>query len=357
MTTPSLDRSDNVSGVASVVQGILDGFATSDWVVRPVTIGKKDRTRRGLAWAMAQLGVPAQFARALREMRPQLVHVNGPLSSLAIPRDAVLLWLASRHTRNLVYHLHGGDYVSRKPNAVLHMMVRFMLSRPAAILVLGPQEADQLVRIYGACRERIHVLPNAVALPPHASERDRAGPLKILSIGRLSPEKGLAVLCEAVEQTPELAGRVTLRMFGAGPEQDMIVPRLERALGPAFHFGGVAGTAARDAAYAWADVVVMPSLRGEGLPMVLLESMAAGVVPIATVDGMIPNLVDDGTVGFLVEKGSPQSLAKGIERARAAKADGRLQAMSKTARDRIARDHSQAAYVQQLAQIYAGLAA
>ena len=60
------------------------------------------------------------------------------------------------------------------------------------------------------------------------------------------------------------------------------------------------------------DVIAFPSLFGEGLPMAVLEAMAAGVPVIGSrLDG-IPEAIDDGINGLLVEPGNPTELAEKI---------------------------------------------
>ena len=353
ITTPSLNQSFNVSGVSSVVRGIIDSCRGGEWAFQPVIIGKSDNRRRGIVWALDQLSVPFRFLGAVMHCRPRLIHINGPLSSLAILRDAVLLVLARFYSRNVVYHLHGGLYVSTKPRSrLLEQIISGMLSLPGLVLVLGEQEAESITRLYGANKARVRVLPNAVTMPQTVQKRERQGPLKVLSLGRISPEKGIDVLCAAFEQDPYLRSDVILHMYGAGPLEDELVPRLEITLGSSFHFGGVAHEAERDAAYAWADVIVVPSRYGEGLPMALLEAMAAGVVPIATADGMITNVVSHGETGYIIEKNSPTALRDALKIALQAKEGGALKSVSSRTREIVSRRHSMRSYARTLERYY-----
>lgn len=353
ISTPSLDPSVNVSGVATVVRGIIESCDEHSWDFRTVMIGKSDNRRRGIAWAFDQLSVAFRFMGAVFYQRPQIIHINGPLNSLAVLRDTVLLILSRLYSRNVVYHLHGGSYVLVKPQSrLLHLVISGMLSLPALVLVLGEQEAESITRLYSVNRVRIRVLPNAVTAPQPMRKHESSGPLRVVSLGRLSPEKGLDVLCATFEQNPDLRNEVILHMYGAGPQEQELLPRLEAALGSSFVFGGVANKTERDAAYAWADVLVMPSLHGEGLPMVLLEAMSMGVVPIATDDGMIQNVVSDDDTGFIIAKSSTLALNNALKRALRAKASGNLGSMSCRAHNMIARHHSLKSYACELEGFY-----
>lgn len=356
MTSPSLNRAVNVSGVASVVRGLLEHLNEAELTIVPLVVGKSDGMQRGIGWAVAQLLVPLRFLVAVVSCRPDVIHVNGPLNSLAILRDLVLLVLSRLYTGRVVYHMHGGSYVSSAPNSrALRSLICCLFSVPGFIVVLGEKEAQNLHLSYGVDRERIRVLPNATRVPVALADRDESGPLKILSLGRLSEEKGLKVLCSAFEDDTSLRNVSELRVYGAGPLEGELVERLNSSLGGSFYFGGVAEERERNVALSWADVIVLPSLGGEGLPMALLEAMAVGVVPIVTDDGMMKDVVVHHKTGFLVQKDSAPHLGRTLKAAHEAKANGQLSAMAINSHDLMLRRHSIGSYASTLAELYRSL--
>jgi len=62
------------------------------------------------------------------------------------------------------------------------------------------------------------------------------------------------------------------------------------------------------------QVLVLPSLVGEGLPNVILEAMSVGLPVVSTTISGIPDIIKDGRTGFLVEPGDSDSLAKAINK-------------------------------------------
>ena len=98
-----------------------------------------------------------------------------------------------------------------------------------------------------------------------------------------------------------------------------------------------------------ADCVALPSY-AEGLPMALLEGMAAGLPAIATRVGSIPALVDDGVEGFLVSAGDVDALAERI--CRLARDPSLRRRMGQNARQRVERDFSQRAMAERVFRIY-----
>jgi glycosyltransferase involved in cell wall biosynthesis len=136
----------------------------------------------------------------------------------------------------------------------------------------------------------------------------------ILYVGRLVPEKGQAVLLEAVAA---LAGRgedVELLLAGEGrlrPELEHEAERLGIADRVSF-LGAVGQEEIRDL-YERAAVFCLPSF-AEGVPVVLMEAMAMGVPVVTTRIAGIPELIENGRSGLLVAPGRADELADSISR-------------------------------------------
>ena len=155
----------------------------------------------------------------------------------------------------------------------------------------------------GLPAERIVIKPNFVdfdAVPPAA----RAG---FLFVGRLSSEKGIAVLVDAWQQVA--AG--TLRVAGTGPEAALLdaVPGLTP-------MGGLNGDAVRDQMAA-ALALVLPSIWYECFPRTLVEAFASGLPVIASRLGPLADLIEDGVTGLLFAPGDAADLAQKLRWAQA----------------------------------------
>jgi glycosyltransferase involved in cell wall biosynthesis len=134
----------------------------------------------------------------------------------------------------------------------------------------------------------------------------------LLSIGRLSHEKGHAHLIQAGRllhrDRPDLDFQIVL--VGDGPERARLEAQAE-SLG--LHDRVRLMGHQRDPLpfYAVADVFVLPSLT-EGSPNVLLEAMMAGTPIAATAIGGVPEMVQDGRSALLAPAADPTALAKSI---------------------------------------------
>lgn len=134
----------------------------------------------------------------------------------------------------------------------------------------------------------------------------------VVAIGRLAEQKGFSLLIDAMAlAAPSLPG-LRLTVLGDGH----LRPALEagivtQGLDDVIHLAGWADEATVRATLAQAQALILPSF-AEGLPMVLMEAMAAGRPVIATAIAGIPELVRDGQEGWIVPAGDARALAGAI---------------------------------------------
>jgi glycosyltransferase involved in cell wall biosynthesis len=151
----------------------------------------------------------------------------------------------------------------------------------------------------------------------------------LLYVGRLSAEKDVAKLKEIFPAVPGMR----LAIVGDGP----LRRELERHFkGTATFFSGYLKGDALAAAYASADLFVLPS-QTETLGLVLLEAMAAGCPVVACRAGGVPDAVEDGVTGFLFEPNDRESFVATVKEAHSC--NGQLKEVRENAR-RDAEEHS-----------------
>ena len=135
---------------------------------------------------------------------------------------------------------------------------------------------------------------------------------RILFIGRFDPVKGLPLLIEAVEQLAPDYPELQLDLVGDGPLRSEIEAMVrEKALQDRVSFHGYLSQARCRDRLREADILVIASF-AEGIPVVLMEAMAAGVAVLATNIAGIPELVEHGVSGALVPSGDVGALARGL---------------------------------------------
>lgn len=207
----------------------------------------------------------------------------------------------------VVVHLHGGGFQAfyERGGSLSQCLIRAMFDRAAAVLVLSPRWQSWVATVSG--NRRIEVLPNPVQLPPHASGSTTHG--SVLFLGQLSEAKGCFDLLEAAALLRPRWPQLRLVLGGVG-QADALMARA-RALGleGQVELPGWLDARQKRAALAGALAFALPSY-AEGLPMSLLEAMAAGLPVLASRVGGIPDMVRDGEQGFLVEAGDVAALAQ-----------------------------------------------
>jgi len=146
-------------------------------------------------------------------------------------------------------------------------------------------------------------------IPDRLPERTSSSSRKLLWVGRLSPEKGLPVLFEALAELRDELPLPSLTLVGSGPQR----PELESlaaklGIEERVEFAGYVPFGPElDHYYRNSQLFVLPSLT-EGVPQVLLEAMAAGLACVASAVDGIPYLIEDGEDGRLVPAGDPVAL-------------------------------------------------
>ncbi len=231
----------------------------------------------------------------------------------------------------------------------------------AVVCVSEAQRAALCAR--GLAAARVHLIPNAIDADAVAREAAAGreptrrawgiGPEErvVLALGRLSPEKGLAGLLEAFAALPApAAARARLVLVGDGP--------LRAALGRRANAPDLAG---RVRLAGWsadplgclgaADAFVLPSLR-EGLPLALLEALAAGLPTAASAVGGVPGALEGA--GLLLPPKDRAAWTAALRRL--LDPDAEIQALARTGPARVRERFGAERQVRALEALYRSLA-
>ncbi len=182
-----------------------------------------------------------------------------------------------------------------------------------ATVGVSPRIQSDLVRSYGFAAERTFAIPNAIDLAPYSSQERTESPdavLRLLFLGRIiDTDKGVFWLPRIMER---LAGQpVSLTVVGDGPDLAELRKRFAHQ-NSRVRFTGRVPPDAVPALLADHDVFVFPS-RFEGLPLSLVEAMAAGCVPVASrIRDVTDFVVQDGDNGYLFDIGDVDSATEKI---------------------------------------------
>jgi glycosyltransferase involved in cell wall biosynthesis len=254
------------------------------------------------------LRTAARLARHIRREGYRLVHTHSPRAALVGSLAASWAGVA------MVHHMHGqtSTEVRRRWLSRLSAFVERATVRRAVTIAVSDSLRRHL-RASGYAKRPVHVVPNGVPARGElsASRRCAGGDWTIGTLAMFRPRKGIEVLLEAIALLRSQGLAVRLRAVGGfetpGYEREAKQFAARLGLGGAVDWTGFRRDV--DAELAEMDVLVLPSLISEGMPMSLLEGMAAGVPVVGTrVDGVV-DVIRHRIDGLLAAPGDPQDLA------------------------------------------------
>ncbi len=281
-----------------------------------------------------------------RHLKPLVVHTHH-FSPLLHTLAAAKLARVPR----LVHTEHSLEYLRSRRD--YRIALRLMSRWCDAFVVVGSTQRAFYHSAVGIPERRLRVITNGVdtevfrPVADRAAARRAAGlPAGVLigTAGRLFPEKDYGTLVRAMQHV----SGADLVFIGDGPERASLEGlTVSLGLTPRVHFVGWRSDVAT--LLPALDVFVLCSLH-EGLPLVVLEAMAAGVPVVATPVGDLPLVVVEGVTGYLVGVGDAAALGS---RLRALVQDAALgEALGRAGRHRIEERYSRATMVRSYREAY-----
>jgi len=286
---------------------------------------ERSSVRRPPAFLASVLGGSGRLSALLAEQRIEVLQTHLPGANfwglLLTWRSGISIVPTVHNNREFQY----GDHDLPLLAWLRRTAYRLMLRRCAGMVAVSAGVRDSLVDQLGESDRiaaRIAVIPNAVPLPEpispvvRAEVRARFGVADdetfLLAAGRFGPQKNFGDLVSAASILRDRGDAFRLVIAGDGEERESLCERVvaEGLDGLVVLPGNLQDL---DDIMAAADVFVMSSL-WEGLPLVLLEAMAAGLPVVAYDIPGIGEVLRDDESGLPVAKESTAALAEGLQR-------------------------------------------
>jgi len=295
------------------------------------------------------LSVVWRLVRIIRRGRYELLHSHSTRSALVAGLAAKIAGVP------MVHHVHSPtsrDSTHRRRDRLNAMVERIVLGSASALIAVSGSLGRHL-RQRGFDDRIVTVVPNGVPGRQAAPVRDCSKHGWTLgTVALFRPRKGIEVLLRAVAMLRREGLPVRLRAVGGfeTPEYRREIERLveELGLGDAVDWTGFSQDVDRELMQM--DLFVLPSLFGEGLPMVLLEAMSAGLPVVATAVEGIPEAVRHGRDGLIAEPNDPHALAALLGRVIRGEVDRRR--LRRSALQRHAESFSEKAMAAGVAGVY-----
>lgn len=268
---------------------------------------------------------PASFialCRLIRQVRPDVVHTHkskaGALGRIAARLAGVPVVIHTFHG-----HVFRG-YFGPAASAAAVLVERLLGAWTDAVVAISPAQRRDLLSYRIAPPERVRCIPLGLRLDRVRRADRLAGqfraevgvaPAQPLAgyVGRLAPIKGVEVFLRAAARVLRSLPDARFVVVGDGECRPTLEAEAE-ALGiaKAVRFTGYRQDA--DRVYASLDLFVLSSFN-EGLPVTIIEALAAGCYVVASRVGGVPDLLTSERLGLTVEPGDPEALSGAMVRA------------------------------------------
>lgn len=299
--------------------------------------------------------------KELRDFRPDVVHLHtiskaSPFILLPLKKFPTVLTM---HDQSLFdptrvsdlpliepYSKTFADYFIDKPSARFYAeKLRFFILRRLA------KNVDTVLAcsdFYADCARDSGIFSNiktlhngTVLLPPSRIKNSK----DILFVGRLSEEKGVPVLLEAVALLKKKHPDMQLRIVGDGQQMEALKKETVRLqMEKVVRFLGHKSSQEIAELYKQSSLVAVPSLCPDNLPTVCMEAMSVGRPIVASKIGGVPELVDNEKTGFLVPPNDIGALSGGIDRLLSD--PDLMQKMGEAGREKAEKEFDEKIYVQ-----------
>lgn len=241
-----------------------------------------------------------------------LLHAHTPRSAMvtaAVARRTGLPW---------IYHVHSPtarDSTRGIVNRLNNLVERHAIRSCTRLLTVSRSLRREMLRC-GVPRSRLSVVPNGVPAfePIDTQSRLNATSWKLGIVALMRPRKGIEMALEAMHRLPADAPTTTLDLIGGfeTPEYQHAIEERVRRYGLESRVRMLGFCSDMQQQVRRLDALLLPSLFGEGMPMVVLEAMSAAVPVIATRVEGTPEVIRHGVEGLLAEPRNPDDLAKAI---------------------------------------------
>lgn len=283
------------------------------------TVGARGRTKGRLGTLARVVRDSLGFYRRTGGRGWDLIHLNPSLGWKAIIRDGLLLAIAKRKGLRALVFFHGWSK-SLEARLVRHRLRVFKhFYFEADAMVVLAKEFEQVLRAWGYTGP-IYVETIAIAdelldrfdIDRRLSKREMGAELLFLS--RIERDKGIYETIDAFGLLKSKYPDLRLRIAGDGSELEAAKAYVQRARIADVEFLGYLRGSQKSEVLRRADVYVLPSSHGEGMPVSIAEAMAFGLPAVIRPVGGLRDFFVDGQMGFTTESTDPEVVAGLIER-------------------------------------------
>ncbi len=348
ITAPNLNPDKNVSGISSVVSNILENNKKQEYY--HYLLGSPDKRLNKILWFWQLCKQIFGFPFFIYRNKIELVHQNIPFNPNGVAREFIINSFCRILRIPVVLHIHGGIFLMNGiHNPIFRKLSKTILNYSKKVIVLSQIEKQALEKHLHY--KRAQVLCNSINISTYTAKKNKEpGEIKtILFLGRIHESKGVD---DIIDSFNLLSKQVNFKFIlcGDGPLREHFVNECTVLLAENFEYKGVVSGKEKLRIIQISDIFLLPSRYGEGMPMALLETMAAGLVPVVTNDASMKYVVNPYVNGLRVEKNNPKELTNKLKEL--LENEHLYQSLSENAIDTIKNNYNIIEYVTDLNNIY-----
>lgn len=258
------------------------------------------------------------LVKLLFRVKPDLIYL--PISqNIAFLRDGIFILISNFFSKaRVIIHLHGSYFKQYYYESfwIIKKFVDLTMKKVDLAIVLG----DSLKHIFNKWVKKCRIVPNGTDFNPDISKKnlEHNKDITVSYLSNLIESKSVLDILEAFNIIVNKYNYKNIKFIFAGPWVDEKFKRRvfefikNHQLKDSMEFNGFIIGEKKEEFFLETDIFIFPSLN-EGLPIVILEAMAAACPVISTKDiGAIPETVIDGGTGILIKKQNPIEIADAI---------------------------------------------
>jgi glycosyltransferase involved in cell wall biosynthesis len=263
------------------------------------------------------LGELIATKRLIRKLQPDYLYAHW------FTPQGVVAAMAAKDTTPVLITTHASDVAVWRKIPFGGAIVRKYINKATFITAVSRRTLDKLRYFFSdqqwnAIKNKVKIIPMGVDLTLQSTSRPNNGQ-HILFLGRLAEKKGVQYLLPAFAKVLKRYPKAQLTIAGDGPIYDELHKETERLnLGKKVVFTGWIDGQKKAELLNEADIYVVPSIitasgDAEGLPVSLMEGMAAGKICVATNESGADDILTDKIDGFLVPQKDIHALTMALE--------------------------------------------
>jgi glycosyltransferase involved in cell wall biosynthesis len=252
----------------------------------------------------------------LIKQKPNLVHVHSS-SYWSFWENSFYVLIAKLLKNKVVLHIHGSDFddfYSNSPS-MIKKYIYYIMKNTNKVISLSEYWHDFFINVIGINKNNVVIIRNGVMSSKYRQKKEDCSldrNVEVLFIGgKDSKRKGAYEVVKAIPIVLSSYSNVTFTFIGTGQIEEIKKMCEDLDIDKNVKLMGQVSEEQKIESLSCSDIYLLPSY-AEGLPISVLEAMAASLPIISTPVGGIPEVIEEGINGYLIEPGDYESLANKI---------------------------------------------